>query len=184
MTPRLLDAILSDLVLWEGLACHMYLDTKGLVTTAIGHLLKTPDDAVKLPWEIHGWPASPEAVRQAWRLVHALPGGRHESYYASATSPRLTQEQCHELARARLEGEFLPWLRQHLPGFDGLPDGVQRAVTDVAWNYGTHGLGATHVFFPQLAAHDWRGAAETALKLSSRPLRNEWRRARLLEAAT
>jgi GH24 family phage-related lysozyme (muramidase) len=177
-----LDTVLGDLSLWEGVYGHMYLDTKGLVTTAIGHLLRAPDDALTLPWALDGWPASPAAVREAWRLVKALPPAMHESYYASATRPRLTQEQCFDLARARLEGEFLPWLRERLPGFDSFPDGAQRAVLDVAWNYGTHGLGATHTLWPQLVAHDWKGAAETALLLSSRPLRNEWRRARFLEA--
>ncbi len=178
-----LDLILSDLALWEGVFGYMYLDTKGFVTTAIGHLLKTPDDAVKLPWAIDGWPASPAAVREAWRLVAALPPAMHESWYASATRPRLTQEQCFELARVRLETEFMPWLVAHLPGWGGFPEGVQRAIADVAWNYGTQGLRDTHTFFPQLAVHDWAGAAETALKLSSRPLRNEWRRKMLLEAA-
>lgn len=178
-----MDDYLGDLSLWEGVVRHMYLDTKGLVTVAIGHLLATPEAACALPFEDAQTkaPAAKPAIRRAWAAVKAMEPARLEASYAPATTLRLSQDQCFELAKTRLEREFLPALRRTLPGFDALPAGVRRAIVDVAWNYGVAGLLRTKIFFPQLKAHDWAGAAKTCERLDSRPLRNEWR-ARLLLA--
>src|SRR5262245_20061809 len=44
------SAFLKDLKGWEGEHPNLYVDTRGFVTTGIGQLLKTADDAAKLPW--------------------------------------------------------------------------------------------------------------------------------------
>src|SRR6187551_2547655 len=44
------SAFLTDIKGWEGEHPNLYVDTRGYVTTGIGHLLKTADDAAKLPW--------------------------------------------------------------------------------------------------------------------------------------
>ena len=52
---------LKALKQWEGEHPFMYADTRGYVTTGIGHLLKTPEGALKLPWRHSktGQPATP-----------------------------------------------------------------------------------------------------------------------------
>jgi GH24 family phage-related lysozyme (muramidase) len=179
-----IDLVLGDLSLWEGVIRHLYLDTKGFVTIAIGHLVADPGAAAALPLSEpkSGIEASDAEKRAAWAAVKRQEKGRLEAWYASITPWRLTQDQCFALARARLEREFLPALRKALPGFDDLPLPARRAIVDVSWNYGMGGLLRTTTFFPQLVAHDWRGAAATCARLDSRPLRNEWRAARFREA--
>jgi GH24 family phage-related lysozyme (muramidase) len=180
----LADLALGDLALWEGVIRHLYLDTKGYVTIAVGHLLPTASSTFALPLSrANGAPATTAEKRAAWAVVKRLPPGKADAWYASATELRLTFEQCHELARDRLEREFLPRLRERLPGFDGWPISARRATLDIAWNYGTAGLFRTKTLFPQLLANDWRKVAATCEHLSSRPLRNEWRAHRFLEAA-
>ena len=45
---------LKDLTRWEGEHRCMYVDTRGFVTTGIGHLLKNVDQALTLPWHHSG----------------------------------------------------------------------------------------------------------------------------------
>ena len=62
---------LKALKQWEGQHPFMYADTRGYVTTGIGHLLKTPEGALKLPWHHSktGQPATPAEVRSTFERV-------------------------------------------------------------------------------------------------------------------
>ena len=65
------SVFLKALKQWEGQHPFMYADTRGYVTTGIGHLLKTPEGALKLPWQHSktGQPATPAEVRSTFERV-------------------------------------------------------------------------------------------------------------------
>lgn len=120
----------------EGATPFLYLDTKGLVTTALGLMLPNIAAAEKLPWvNPDGTPATPEAIDAAFRTVHAMPAGRTASYYASATTIRLTQGAMEASALATLD-EYAGDLAGRFPPFGDWPAAAQFATCSMAWALG------------------------------------------------
>jgi GH24 family phage-related lysozyme (muramidase) len=91
MWPSVLQSFRTTLVS-EGYARHMYLDTRGLVTTGQGDLIDPVEEAQKLPWLDEGLLASTEAVTAAWNLVKSHQEMKAEGgmAFAKLTTLRLT----------------------------------------------------------------------------------------------
>jgi GH24 family phage-related lysozyme (muramidase) len=178
-------ALRRDLLRWEGETRHMYRDSNGFVTTGIGHLLKTAEAAVKLPW-VHastGHPASSSEVRTAFSSIAGMTANHKAPYYENGSDLRLPTNVVRDLAEQRLEREFLPGVRRLCPHFDNYPAPAQSALVDMAYNLGVGGLGK----FKKLIAACERGDFATAAVESHRKSRHEHRndatRALFLEAA-
>jgi GH24 family phage-related lysozyme (muramidase) len=152
-------AFLKDLKAWEGEHPNLYVDTRGFVTTGIGHLLKTADDAAKLPW-LHrgtGRAATAEEVKAAFARVaqagadfkRANPNanGLSAKAYEKFSDLVLPAGVSAKLATDRLNGEFLKGLRRMFPAFNSYPMPAQRALVDMAYNLG---VGKLEHKFPTL----------------------------------
>jgi len=174
----------------------MYLDTAGLVTTGIGHLLKTPDAAAKLPWyhQATGLPATSaevrtvfEALRASWaqyRTEHPKgPNHLEARYYEKVSDLVLPPTFPRRDAIDRLQNDFLPKLRGVFPGFDRYPMPAQRAIVDMAYNLG---IGKLERGFPRFVAlcraGEFAKAAGESHRSSSREDRNVATRQLLEEA--
>jgi GH24 family phage-related lysozyme (muramidase) len=194
MDTELEKLLIQDLTLNEGEVPWMYCDVKGLVTVGIGNLVKTPEVAVELPFchLANQKPASDEEKHAAWAKVHRLyeqsqSALMHTSVklsaqaYRAVTDLRLPLDASSELLARRLRAEFLPAARRVFQDFDQWPQTVQRAVVDMTYSLGEHGLVSK---FPSFVAacriQDWQEAAKQCMRESGRRSdgslgrRNEW----------
>jgi GH24 family phage-related lysozyme (muramidase) len=189
-------AFMADLRRWEGEHRFMYVDTRGYVTTGIGHLLKKAEAALDLPWQhkATGQRATPAEVRAVFeRMCEKWADYKRENpngkgipapKFEPVSDLVLPDGFATKLAIDRLQGEFLPKLKALFPGFDSCPVPAQRALVDMAYNLGVDGLKKK---FPSFVAA-WRDgdfalAAKESERSSSRAERNDATRNLLLEAA-
>ena len=104
-------------------------------------------------------------------------------FYRKTGGLRLTEETIHERLREVLEG-FEGYLRSHLRGYDGLPDGVKIALLDMVYNLGP---GRLFQEYPKLLAavesRNWAAAAAASLRKGPSAARNAWTREQFLSAA-
>lgn len=144
----------------EGVIPHMYLDTLGYVTAAVGHLLPTAPAAAALPFRrSDGAPATPEEIEKEFEVVKALEPARLPSYYEARTKLRLASDAI----AAVLDQDVAAMskaLVSLLPGFAQFPETAQEALLDMAFQLGPAGLVDK---FPHLIAavkaRDWSGCA-------------------------
>ncbi len=184
--------LVAELMHMEGNVGHMYLDTKGLVTTGIGNLVKTPEAARKLPWvdTTTGKPATPEQIDQAFAAVQGMAKGQKAGVYSGATTLRLSPDVVRDLALGRLDREFLPGLHRQFPHFDSYPAPAQRALVDMIYSLGegssrqNSGIAKFHNLRAACESGDWTAAASECHRKGGRDDRNAWTSQQFLKAAT
>jgi hypothetical protein len=133
-------AFSSDL---EGSVDYMYLDIKGLVTTAIGILIDPVSYAVTLPWRWkEGTPragehATEQDIRDEWNRIKAHPYLAHWGHRPAAglTNLRLGTDGVME-ATMRKADEFVSHLRARYLEWDTWPADAQLATLSMAWACG------------------------------------------------
>jgi GH24 family phage-related lysozyme (muramidase) len=168
-------ALATDLSRWEGSTRHMYVDTRGHVTTGIGHLLRDANAAVALPW-LHrstGAPATPAEIRTAFARVAAQPAGQQASHYERLSDLVLPPNMPRDLAGVRLHREFLPGIRRLCPNFDRYPQPAQRALVDMAYTLGVGGLGRFSNMLRACERGDFAAAGNECHRRTCRDDRNE-----------
>jgi GH24 family phage-related lysozyme (muramidase) len=136
-----LDAFVPFTAPLEGVARWMYLDVKGLVTTAIGNLIDPLEYATPLPWKRpDGAHASRQEIEDAWHKIKLrcqhmkLRGGLHPSW-AEATSIRLTDEGIRQVVANKLLTNDAH-LRKRFAEFESWPGDAQLAIHSLAWACG------------------------------------------------
>lgn len=143
----------------------MYLDVKGKVTTGIGNLIDSPEEAQRLPWVDKTTRAAADAdtIAAEWRAVKARQDLSHTWYTAfdPITQLRLNDVDidAHVMAVC-LDNERQ--LRTHTPEFaawDTWPADAQLGVLSIAWAQGYDFSGWTH-FRAAAAAGRWVDAAD------------------------
>jgi GH24 family phage-related lysozyme (muramidase) len=88
------------------------------------------------------------------------------------------------LTEHRIIGEFVPGLRGIFSDFDGYPLPARRALLDLAYNLGVHGVSKFTHLIAACESGNWHTAAEECSTKNGRVDRNEWRSAMFLEAAS
>lgn len=177
-----------DLIQWEGCVPWLYCDVRGYVTIGIGNLVKTANDAAKLPL-VHAnslVEATGMEKFQAWIKVsnsynHIRPAGA--KFYASCSDLRLTQEEITKLVARRLERDFLPGIKLVCPNFHTFPEAVQKALVDIAYNCGVGGFHDFRNLIQACNSGDFKRASRACHRKTSRESRNNWTRDLLLSAA-
>ena len=173
----------DDLQANEGCCTWLYCDSRGFVTTGIGNLVADADACAALPWahaltNVGGSPApvTDEQKRTAYANVLNAFGPTKPSAmaYRSISDLRLTMDFVIGLVEKRLETEFVPGLQELCPGFDNFPLPARRALVDMAYNLGVHGLSHFTRMLLACNAGDWETAARQCHRASSRDSRNDW----------
>ena len=182
MTDDQLAAFVPDLERWEGSVPYMYRDTMGYVTVGVGNLLHDADEACQLPFQFGGVPATLGRIQQDFLRVISMAKGLPAKMYHSASSVELTEQGILDLTIRRLRTEFLPGLTRLFIGFDEYPRPAQSALVDIAWNCGIRGIAQFSHLLAACRERDWRAAAASCHRKSSRPERNQWTESMLLEA--
>jgi hypothetical protein len=123
---------------YEGVVPWMYLDVKGLVTTAIGNLIDPIQYALPLPF-VHpdGRAASKDEIAAEWARVKNHPTAAKDGHriLKAVTSLRLTEEGIAKVVGAKLD---LNWtfLKGRFPEIDSWPADAQLATLSMAWACG------------------------------------------------
>ncbi len=169
---------------FEGRIPHMYLDTRGNVTVAVGQLLAKESQATELPFidRQTSDPASDQQILTDFHSVRSAPIGRIASFYHSVTRLALTKADMDELLGRRLV-EFEKNLRQDFSGFAGFPEPAQEALLDMIFNLGRAGLGRFVKLKAAVLASDWREAALESRRRGISDERNQAIRALFEKAA-
>jgi GH24 family phage-related lysozyme (muramidase) len=177
------DDLKLRLKIEEGNVGWMYLDSLGLVTVGVGHLLAYAAAAAVLPFMLpSGDPAGVTAVCAEFNLVRGLAPAMLPGYYEAATKLRMSQASIDALLDADLASLALA-LEHRLAGFGGYPGSAQEALLDLGFQVGPSGLAAK---FPKLCAAAeagrWRICALECRTPGAADSRNQ-ARARLFEQA-
>ncbi len=172
--PSYLEQSLAKLEWFEGSIPWMYLDTRGNVTVGVGLMLADAAAAQKLPFVLGAAPAPPEHIAQEFERIHAMPMGRPALFYRREGELVLDKSEIDTLLRSVLLG-IEQTLREHLPQYDGFPDGVKMALLDMAYNLGPEGLlkGFPHLI-EAVEAGDWASAAANCFRHGPGAARNQW----------
>ncbi|MBB1060041.1 hypothetical protein [Marilutibacter spongiae] len=181
----------------EGSFSYMYRDSVNLVTTGIGNLLASVDDAVALPFMIEENGVSRRATEQEIRDAYnglssqsaeCIAGNPRRcntaNSYAGENALRLEEDTINQLCQTRLANEFTPGLHRIYPDFDSYPSKVQAALYDMVYNLGEGGLSPPKwpSFNRAMGRKDWQGAADESNRPQLGTTRNDYVRD-LLESA-
>lgn len=125
----------------EGVCHHMYLDVKGLVTTAIGNLIDPVGMALPLPWTVKGQDvrASRAEVLAEWQRVKSMQdkrmyGGNHKVFRDSAQLV-LTDIGIKQVVMGKLD-EMDRYLAARFPAYPEWPADAQLATLSMSWACG------------------------------------------------
>ncbi|MEH6650069.1 MAG: glycoside hydrolase family protein [Motiliproteus sp.] len=145
----------------EGCIHHMYLDTRGNVTIAVGQLVSSATDAVKLSLVVRETQqqATDEQITAEYdRMLQQQPG-KIAAAYKAVTQLEMTHQRVDELLDQRID-EFTTGIKGQLNDFDSYPEPAQEALLDMAFNLGVAGLRRK---FPTMmgaaARKDWQTCA-------------------------
>ncbi len=187
MRPEVRDGFVAFTERFEGSVPFLYLDVKGLCTTAIGNLVDPLETAYNLPlMRPDGTLASHQEIAAEWHAVKArqdmrLQGGMA---YRAVTQLRLTPAGIGSVVLGKL-AQVEEHLAGRFPEWESWPWQAQLGVLSVSWACGP----AFHFphFEMALRTQDWALAAvECHLDDSSNPglrPRNAANKALFLEAA-
>lgn len=178
-----LQQAIERLKQFEGSVPWMYLDTVGKVTVGVGTMLPDARAAATLPFLIGERAATEAEIAKEFQRVGAMAMGRGAAFYSRKGGLRLAEKAIDDRLGEALEG-FEGYLRAHIGGYEGLPDGVKLALLDMVYNLGPGKL--FHEYPRMIAAvgkGDWAQAAAACLRRGPGPARNAWTKEQFLDAA-
>lgn len=133
---------------FEGYIEWMYLDIKGLLSTGVGNLIDTVNDALQLPWlRPDGSRASSSEITSVWHIVKAAPPAMNASFYAKLSDLRLADTDIDILVAEKLASNEYK-IRQQFVNYDKWPSDAQMAINLIAWARGPSGF---HNAFPRFS---------------------------------
>lgn len=186
-----LDDAVKNTELFEGRVNHMYLDSKGNVTAAVGVLIPSLAAAIDLPFKRRGmgqdFPASAGEIADDYNRVKAASMGHAATYYHNAESVILEDADMDKLLLSFLQN-LDGALRKHFIKYDDWPDAAKLAYLDMAYNLGPVRLFNEYTHMNASALVDqWMQCAAECGRDSSDPAfdrRNAWTRAQFRTAWT
>lgn len=123
---------------FEGKCSWLYLDIRGLVTTAVGLLVDPESLAQALPWRNpDGSTADFATVSGAWTTVKTHQEMRQDGggAFAPLTTIRLTDQAITDCTAAKMY-QMETVLKSRFPFWDDLPAPAQMGVLSMAWACG------------------------------------------------
>lgn len=176
-----LDRLKDSLHAFEGACSHPYLDTKAIPTTGVGHAMQSLAEMQALPWERAGLPATAKDVEIEYHRLLTLERGQTPTYYAMRTLLRLPKDAISALLDSDIAAKQAE-VTASIPGFTSLPEPVQVALLDMAFNLGTAGLLKFTHLIASVKLGDWANCAAECHRLDIGEARNAWTARLFLEA--
>lgn len=159
----------------EGCISHMYLDTVGKVTVAVGNMLPTADAATTLDFidRETKTPASEVDIRKEFELVQAQIPAKVAASYKRYTKLDLTDEFIDQLLERRID-EFESGLVRDFSNYLSFPDEARLGLIDMAFNLGNKGLLSKFPSFTRaVRAKDWHICAAECKRSGISEQRNQ-----------
>jgi GH24 family phage-related lysozyme (muramidase) len=170
---------------FEGRKAHMYVDGRRNVTVGVGRMLPTSSDAARLPFirRDDKRRAARAEIEQEFDAIRTMSGDA--SKIETATRLRLEERDIDRMLDDDIE-RTLDALKRWETGknFDELPEEVQLALLDMAFNLGPGKLKIQYRKLKEaIATEDWSRAAEECGRRGPQPARNAWTRDMFQRAA-
>jgi GH24 family phage-related lysozyme (muramidase) len=148
---------------YEGKVNHMYLDSKGLVTVGVGHLLSAVSEAQKLGFKkANNLNASAAEIKKDYEAVKKQPANRLASFYKKHTTLTLPDTEINKLTNKHIES-FEKELKKIYSDFASYPSEVRLALFDLIFNLGMPNLkNKWPTFNAAIKAKDWQKAADNS----------------------
>ncbi|MCE9688131.1 hypothetical protein LZP73_18300 [Shewanella sp. AS16] len=145
----------------------MYLDSKGLVTVGVGHLLKDSASAQMLNFKTcTNLPASKDEVRADYEAVKKQPANRLVAFYKQQVKLKLADADINSLTDKHIDS-FEGELRRIFPDFPTYPAEVKLALFDIIFNVGMTDLNNMWPGLKQaVKTKDWTTAAKESNRKS------------------
>lgn len=152
---------------------HLYLDTLGLVTCGVGHMVPTPGAMAGIEMVCGSGLTATQAQKEAeFAHVKGLEASKLPAYYAQRTILRMSPAAIDALQESDVAA-FDAALRGLIWGFENLPEPAREALLDMAFQLGAGGLVSK---FPHLMAavkaRDWNACAENCHRAGIQEWRN------------
>lgn len=170
----------------EGCIPHMYLDTVGKVTVAVGQMLPTAAaaDALTFLRRDNGQRATAAEITQDFGAVAQQPAGRLASFYKQFTQLDMPDDAIDALLDKRID-DFEAGLRRDFSAYDSYPDAAKLGLMDMVFNLGNHGLVSKFPTFTKAArAQDWLTCARECQRTGIGDTRNAMTKQLFEDAAT
>lgn len=155
------NALRSKMEKYEGKISHMYLDSKGLVTVGVGHLLKDLASAQKLNFKNgNGMPASKSEIKTDYEAVKKQSKNRVAGFYKKHAKLVLTEVDMNLLTNKHID-TFESELKRIFADFLMYPIEVRYALFDIIFNVGMTDLNTKWPNFKKaVKAKNWTKASE------------------------
>jgi GH24 family phage-related lysozyme (muramidase) len=179
---QLIDMLTSA----EGSLSHLYLDTVGLVTVGVGHMIPNIAAAQTLSFVVRasGAAATADQIAGDYENVSRQQKGLLAARYQAFTALDMTASAIQDLLNADISA-IEAGVRSRFAGYDTYPEPAQDALLDMAFNLGVGGL-ASH--YPHLKAaaeaRDWATCALQCHRNGISDARNERTKALFQSAAS
>lgn len=184
-----LVAVMSPITIgFEGEVAWMYLDSRANVTTGVGQLLSTLEDALVLPWYTidGGANGSHSSTRNeiafAFAKVAKMAPGMPALGYRFTGCPMLADVDISHILQQDLIG-VASELSAIFPQFPEWPIQAQLAFLDMSYNLGNAKLRREYVKLIGAASmQDWNGCANQCHRNGIQLSRNSWTFAQFMAA--
>ena len=168
----------------EGCIPHMYLDTNGYVTVAVGNMLPSFQAAQRLAFvrREDGKAATPDEIKADFTSVAQRPKRRQARWYKQYTKLDMVPGVMIALLDKRVAG-FETVLHTDFPAYNTYPEAAKLGLIDMTFNLGIVGLTRKFPTFTRAAmAQDWETCARECARHGVSDERNEATKALFLEA--
>ncbi|MDD4519770.1 MAG: hypothetical protein PHI50_02665 [Alphaproteobacteria bacterium] len=139
---KVIDEYLNKLVNLEGFEKHPYLDTKGLITLGVGHMIPTEKKFKEIAWvNKDNTPATKEQINLAYnklksyKCIQAESCNNTAASYEAKTNIYLPKGKAEEIFKNDLLPKY-DTLVKIVPNFEKMPVEMQMAILDLSYNYG------------------------------------------------
>ncbi|KGJ86831.1 glycoside hydrolase family protein [Colwellia psychrerythraea] len=157
----------AKMEIYEGKVSHMYLDSKGLVTVGVGHLLKDLASAQQLSFKkSNNMPASISEIKADYDAVKKQAKNRLASFYKEYVALKLLDTDINTLTNENIDS-FDGELKIIFTDFSTYPTEVKFALFDIIFNVGMTDLNNKWPsFMTAIKAKDWTKAAQESHRKS------------------
>lgn len=180
---------------FENSYSYIYLDSKGLPTVGVGHLITSADAASTLPFHnADGTLATEQEIKDMLADVKSHPQSAEclagdtskcyaASHFAQYSTLRLEQADIDALTKKHLT-DFDADLHRIYADFDTYPAAVKKSLYDMIYNLGASGLeNKFPTFTKAIKDRDWQKAADESHRTGISDTRNDYVKGLLEQAA-
>lgn len=134
------QTIRKNLEEYEGFIEHIYRDSKGFATVAVGHMMPNVQAAQQLTFYTkNGVMATAAEIKVDYDAVMKQPANRLAAFYKRFTTLKMNQTDADLLTNKHIDA-FYKELKLIYPDFDKFPSEAKLALIDIIFNVGMTNL--------------------------------------------